>query len=56
MKVGNLVRHKDKLGPQGLGKVTNVDTYSVRVCWLKSERSAVYHRNILMVVKEGPKR
>lgn len=56
MKVGNLVRHKDKLGPQGLGKVTNVDIYSVRVCWLKSERSAVYHRDILRVVRECPKK
>ena len=47
MKVGTIVKHTDALGPKGLGKVTNSDQWSVRVQWLDTGRSAVYHPRIL---------
>jgi len=47
MKVGTTVKHKDEQGPKGLGKVTNSDKWSVKVKWLDTGHSAVYHPRIL---------
>ena len=52
MKVGTTVKHKDKLGPKGLGEIVRSDQWSVVVHWIESKRTAVYHPRILQVVED----
>ena len=50
MKVGTIVRHIDKEGPQGLGEITQSDQWSVKVHWFDSGQRAVFHPRILKEV------